>query len=435
MLVTTIYILIIFYIIQKWSFFQINGINKIEFHLAFVIKVFAGFILYLFYTKYYQQRHLADIFKFYDDSRIISDSFLSHPLDFFKLLLGFDFNSKYLETTYYINMNHWDTSYSTVLMNESRLIIRINSILNLIGLNNYSFNAVSFLLIGYLGTLMIIKSFLSVIRIENKRLLFWTTILFPSIILWTSGILKEPLTFLALGLILYGLYFFFIKKINIKLAILFLIVGLSLLFMIKFYVFICFFTSLSIFFIIKKKSLNPLKAILAFPLLILILILFASLFTDQYNPIYLLSRKQNDFILLAEYYGSGSYFYLKPIENSIYSFIQALPIGLFNGVFRPLPTDISKAIHLLPFIENIILLSSIIWIILRLKKTKPKIDSKTRVVIYCSLLFAIFLFTITGMSTPVIGALVRYKIPGLLFIIISINIIYDQIQSSQKSNI
>jgi hypothetical protein len=36
------------------------------------------------------------------------------------------------------------------------------------------------------------------------------------------------------------------------------------------------------------------------------------------------------------------------------------------------------------------------------------------------------LFILTGFSKPVIGALVRYKVPGLLFLIIVINLMYDQ---------
>ena len=36
------------------------------------------------------------------------------------------------------------------------------------------------------------------------------------------------------------------------------------------------------------------------------------------------------------------------------------------------------------------------------------------------------LFILIGISTPVTGALVRYKVPGLLFLIIVINLMYDQ---------
>ncbi len=431
MVITILYILFVFWVIQKWNFIQIQGIKKIDFQLAFALKLFVGYLLYWIYTEYYNQRHLADIFKFYDDSKIISDVFLSKPLDFLQIIFGVNLNQNYFDSNYFINMNHWDSSYNSVLMNESRIIIKINAILNVIGFNNYSFNLISFLLFGYLGIILIIKSIITQIKINNQRLLFWSIILFPSIIIWTSGILKEPITLLALGFILYGISSIsFQKKLVMKPIIIFSI-GTILLFMIKFYVFACFIPALITYLIIKKKSTNPIKTVLYTSILIFLAILTLSTFTDQYNPIYLLSRKQKDFIVLAEFYRSGSYFDLPKINNSISSFIQSIPIGLFNGLFRPLPNDIKKSIHLLPLIENLILYISFITLIVKLKPSMRKIELSAKQIIYPALLFPILLYTLTGMSTPVIGALIRYKIPGLLFLIIALNITYDFTKASK----
>ena len=431
MVITILYILFVFWVIQKWNFIQIQGIKKIDFQLAFALKLFVGYLLYWIYTEYYNQRHLADIFKFYDDSKIISDVFLSKPLDFLQIIFGVNLNQNYFDSNYFINMNHWDSSYNSVLMNESRIIIKINAILNVIGFNNYSFNLISFLLFGYLGIILIIKSIITQIKINNQRLLFWSIILFPSIIIWTSGILKEPITLLALGFILYGISSIsFQKKLVMKPIIIFSI-GTILLFMIKFYVFACFIPALITYLIIKKKSTNPIRTVLYTSILILLAILTLSTFTDQYNPIYLLSRKQKDFIVLAEFYRSGSYFDLPKINNSISIFIQSIPIGLFNGLFRPLPTDIKKFIHLLPLIENLILYISFITLIVKLKPSMRKIELSAKQIIYPALLFPILLYTLTGMSTPVIGALIRYKIPGLLFLIIALNITYDFTKASK----
>ena len=425
MAITIIYILIIFWLIQKWDFFKIQGIKKIEFQLAFGLKLIAGYLLYWVYTEYYNQRHLADIFKFYDDSKIISDIFLTKPLDFIKIIFGFNLNQNYFDSNYFINMNHWDSSYTSVMMNESRIIIKINAILNVIGFNNYSFNLISFLLFGYLGIILIIKSLFTQIKINNQRLLFWSIILFPSIIIWTSGILKEPITFLSLGLILFGISSISKKKKLIIKPLILASIGTALLFIIKFYVFACFIPALISYLIIKKKSINPFKSVLYTAIIILLTIVTISTFAEQYNPIYLLSRKQEDFIILAEFYRSGSFFDLPKINNSITNFIQSLPIGLFNGLFRPLPTDIKKSIHLLPLIENFILLISFITLFVKFKPDLKKIESSKKQILYPALLFIILLYTLTGMSTPVIGALIRYKIPGLLFLITILNITYD----------
>ncbi len=419
-------------LIQKWNFFHIKGIKKVEFQIAFGIKLITGYFLYWIYSEYYGQRHLADIFKFYDDSKIISDVFLSKPLDFLQIIFGVHLDQNYFDSNYFINMNHWDSSYSSVLMNESRIIIKINAVLNVIGFNNYSFNVMSFILLGYLGIILIIKSIFTQIKLNNKRLLFWSIILFPSIMIWTSGILKEPITFLSLGLILYGVCSISKKKkLIIKPFALFL-TGTISLFMIKFYVFVCFIPSLISYIIIKKKSINPFKTVLYTSIIILLTIVIISTFTDQYNPIYLLSRKQEDFIILGEFYRSGSFFELPKINYSISNFIQLLPVGLFNGFFRPLPTDIKKTIHILPIIENFILFLSVIFFSIKFKISFKKVELAKKQIIFPALLFTILLYTLTGISTPIIGALIRYKIPGLLFLITALNIIYDYTKVYKK---
>ena len=60
-----------------------------------------------------------------------------------------------------------------------------------------------------------------------------------------------------------------------------------------------------------------------------------------------------------------------------------------------------------------------------------KIELSAKQIIYPALLFPTLLYTLTGMSTPVIGALIRYKIPGLLFLIIALNITYDFTKASK----
>ena len=120
------------------------------------------------------------------------------------------------------------------------------------------------------------------------------------------------------------------------------------------------------------------------------------------------------------------------MENNIGSFLKSIQTVFFNGFFRPLPVDISKPIHLLPMIENLLLYIFGLVIILKNRKLNLKLNSLNKSIIYCSLFFCLLLFTLTGMSTPVIGALVRYKIPGFIFIIISLNIIYDHIQIQKK---
>jgi lysylphosphatidylglycerol synthetase-like protein (DUF2156 family) len=101
-------------------------------------------------------------------------------------------------------------------------------------------------------------------------------------------------------------------------------------------------------------------------------------------------------------------------------------MGSINGFFRPFPSNINNLLQLFPLIENILLYLTVLYLLFKILFLKIKIKQDVKNVLWNSLFFIIMLFVLTGISTPVIGALVRYKVPGLLFLIIVINLMYDQ---------
>ena len=147
---------------------------------------------------------------------------------------------------------------------------------------------------------------------------------------------------------------------------------------------------------------------------------------SSYNPLKILSEKQNDFITLSELFDTGSAFKMTPIEPNIISLIKAIPMGAVNGFLRPFPKNINKLLQLLPLIENILLYLLFLYLSYKIVFLKIELNKDVKNIVWNSLFFICMLFVLTGISTPVIGALVRYKVPGLIFIIIVINLMYDQ---------
>jgi hypothetical protein len=101
-------------------------------------------------------------------------------------------------------------------------------------------------------------------------------------------------------------------------------------------------------------------------------------------------------------------------------------MGAINGFFRPFPNNINNLLQLFLLIENMLLYLMVLYLLFKILFLKIKINHDVKNVLWNSLFFIIMLFILTGVSTPVIGALVRYKVPGLLFLIIVINLMYDQ---------
>lgn len=99
--------LIIFYtilfiiIIKKLRFFDLPNIEKNALSLVFIFKIISGITLWAIYTFYYTDRATADIFKYFDDSKIMYDAAFNKPLDFFKMITGINNNNQYFNDIYY----------------------------------------------------------------------------------------------------------------------------------------------------------------------------------------------------------------------------------------------------------------------------------------------------------------------------------------------
>ncbi|MBM78007.1 MAG: hypothetical protein CL846_05955 [Crocinitomicaceae bacterium] len=91
--VSSIYVLVFFILIYKWKIFRIEGLPKKDIAVAFFIKLLAALTLIWFYSSYYKDRHNSDIFKYFDDSLILTKSFFTNPKDFFSMLFGLEGNS------------------------------------------------------------------------------------------------------------------------------------------------------------------------------------------------------------------------------------------------------------------------------------------------------------------------------------------------------
>jgi hypothetical protein len=325
-----------------------------------------------------------------------------------------------------MEMNNWDTSYKNSLMNESRLLIKINAILNIIGLKNYFFNSITFILLAFIGEFLIFKSLIVKFKFKNPKILFWSLLLFPSIFLWSSGILKEPLIILSFGLIVNSLIVKRTKWMNVSSFI----IAALIIFKVKFYIFICFFPALTSYIISEKTKFKPPRIIFTVCAIIAVIIFAMGKMNNSYNPLKILSQKQNDFITLSELFDTGSAYKIIPIEPSITSLIKAIPMGAINGFFRPFPNNINNLLQLFLLIENMLLYLMVLYLLFKILFLKIKINQDVKNVLWNSLFFIIMLFILTGVSTPVIGALVRYKVPGLLFLIIVINLMYDQFKKN-----
>src|ERR1035437_9676446 len=82
------YTVLFILLIRKMNFFQTGFSSQKLIVFVFILKILAGTALWFVYSYLYADRSTADIFKYFDDSKVMYNALFSKPLDYFKMLIG-----------------------------------------------------------------------------------------------------------------------------------------------------------------------------------------------------------------------------------------------------------------------------------------------------------------------------------------------------------
>jgi hypothetical protein len=111
---------------------------------------------------------------------------------------------------------------------------------------------------------------------------------------------------------------------------------------------------------------------------------------------------------MAAEYGARSVIHIPETQPNAFSLFIHSPAAFATTLFRPFLTDIKgNPLILISALENIFILVLLTGSLFRLQK--PVTD---RFILFC-IFYLSFLFILIGLITPVLGALVRYRVPGL----------------------
>ena len=411
LLLTLPYLLFLLFLIKKLSFFKKSGFHIYSLWFAFLIKVGCGLLVYVIYAFHYGNRIESDTFKYFDDSYYLYEALFNKPADFFKMLFGFQCEGEYFDSNYYNKMNNWYRVYENSLYNDNRLIIRVNAILRIFSFGNYHVHSIILNFIAFIGSIGLARFFLHFV--QSKWKVYVSVFLVPSVIFWSSGILKESLLLFAMGMFCYFIYLLAIEKKAKYLA--YLLLPFSLLILLKFYVFVAFFPAILGWYFCQTTKLKWLAYPVVFGVLTIIAVVLG-ISNPDYDFISILVRKQHDFIQMSIAFKVNSAIHMDYLEENIFSVLTAVPMGIINSLTRPWPHEIKNFLFVPAVIENLILLFLIIFAIRQKKKSSI---TSFNFILFC-LLFTFLLYSIIGISTPILGALVRYKIPAMPFLAISV---------------
>ncbi len=325
------------------------------------------------------------------------------------------------------------------------MVIRFDTILSFITFGRYSAISLIFAAIAFSGIWKLFLFFYEQFPTLHKKFAI-AILFFPTVVFWSSGVMKDTLCIAAIGWITYSFYEIFYRKKNLIKNSVILFIFSYLLIIIKVYILLAYIPFFMLFIVLKNlQGLRRrfLKYLLAPSLIGLSIFAFTKVLSsyDKELGAYAVGEITTNIshlnTAIAQKDGeedADSNFKLGAEFDGTYTgLIKIAPIAIATTFFRPFIWETHKISQLMAALESLILMFFTLYIIYKSGlRSLIKLILTDPLIMYCflfSIVFALFI----GASTLNFGTLVRYKIPCLPFYAISLFLIYEKVKEKSLS--
>ena len=432
LVLTPIFLFMLFVIARLIQRRRIDKFPEYKYFLSALTAKMVGAIgLCLVYTLYYRG---GDTTQYFSDAIMVNKLFFKHPAHGLDVII----NGLSADKLSYFDP---EIGYPAYWRGTSTsLVVQFVTIFSFFGLRAYIPTSIIIAWISFLGIWNLYRVFLSEFPKLSKEMAI-AIFFIPSVLFWGSGILKDTFTLSALGYYVYAFYFGVIKNKNVVRNLIVIILSLTLIIIIKPYIFIAVLPGSVIWFtnnLLRRIGGKVLRLALA-PMFLL---LFAG---GAYMIVYYMGGSLGNFSadqlvdraivtqrdLKSDYY-RGNSFDIGEFDNSIGSIIKVMPSAMIAGLFRPFILEARNVLMMVSALENLFFLILFLKVLYQVKvlgffRFFIKNDLLT-----FSLVFSFFFAFAIGLSTSNFGSLVRYKIPAIPFFVASMYLIRHSIRIDKE---
>jgi hypothetical protein len=267
--------------------------------------------------------------------------------------------------------------------------------------------------------------------------LYWreiamATLFLPSAAYWSSGIMKDPICFGAVGYLVYAVFNIFIKRRKIIYSLLWMAISGVLLFYIKPYILLALAPAIVIWLFVElnktveNKTLRRVMAVLTFSAGVLMAYLLVNYVTSveglqsyQLETIVETSTANREIYQDVSTREGGAYFSINT-TNPVLLVLN----GIVATLFRPFLWEINGPTALLSSLEATFFLFFTLAIIFKRGLGTFFRQVFAHPVFVMCLIFSIVFAAAVGSTALNFGSLSRYKIPCLPFYLLMVMIIY-----------
>lgn len=480
---------ILYFLLLSWLVWRFRLLNdallpRTFLPLVLLIKALACLVYYWFYFIHSPGGARGDSGDTLAGAEIIYEAFHGHMADYWRMVFGLhsDQVSDPLYQPYFSRIYDWGNSdsMSEFFLNDNRTSTRFHALVRLVSGGSYAVHAMAVLTVSFAGQLAFFKAFRPYFN-GKEKLLAIIVFLTPSILFWSSGILKEPLALALLGGFSYSFMQLFVAANRKPVYMVLLAICFLLFLVLKPYILVLVMFPLMAFALAKRLTVRRLVLFYSVSLLAIyggaVIALKYVFHKDVLNTIVV---RQNDFISLSrggiffvnnqnylrlEYKDAAQYevvdsvnyicrikphtslmywdldhlrdtvfvfdnrdtslykfltinkpagsgIQMERLEYSFPSFARLLPVSLFNVLCRPFFFDSHSAAEMLASVENLLVL---LFFALAFYYRKTGLVDINLLCLCVSVL--LLSYSLIGITTTVAGAIVRYKVPFIPFLL------------------
>lgn len=407
---------------------------QLYFTWAFWLKMLFAFIFVLL-TQYFFGK--GDTMMYYDAGTTLNKHIVSNPSN-----IRFLFAPATEYWDYKITLGDYD--YEGYIIHEGNFMpMRLVAFLGFFTFRNFTAITLIFSTFSFLGLWKLFEAFAAVYP-PIKRKIALACLFIPSVVFWSSTILKDTICITCLGFIVHSAFNFLFFKSGKSDFVKIIVFGF-ILFLTKYYIAFALFPALLMLAILtyRKRVENPILRQMIVPVLIIFtgVILYFSmpLIEDMLGEIALekvsedITAKRKNFEMVQEREG-GAFFEVGEIDPSPAGLLRISP-KIINAVFfRPYLWEASSAIIMISALESAVFLSLFIYTFFKNGPARFFLQIfRDNILLFCIFFSLVFAFFV-GLSTPNFGSLVRYKIPSIPFYCIVLIVINSHALLKQFRN-
>lgn len=374
---------------------------------ALILKCLAGIALGLVYIYYYT---VGDTFNYFHDGIKLAE-------------LAKEGTGAYLKFLWAGDESFAITSELIYRQPRAMFLSKITSVFCLITADNYWIVSLYFSMACFITAWILVRKIAAVYKSAETPAVI-SFLFFPSVVFWSSGIIKESIAMSSL----FYLTYIFIKIFNREslnlshglAAILFT----WLLWNLKYYYLAVFlpvtFTTLAIRFLLFNFTVKGLGIkIFLWSIVFIVPLLAVSFLHPNFYPQRFLEVVVSSYHEYKAISDPDDLIHYHSLKSTPLSLIQNAPVALVSGLYRPFLTEANSILQFCIAVENLMLITLTIAAFSNVKKM---LESEYRLLLVSILIYTILLCIFLALSAPNFGTLSRYRVGFLPFFVLLLTI-------------